>query len=577
MSVGAIETQAAFGRKHRALSVPAALIVVLPLAWPVLVAAWHASHVMFGRDQGIYQFAAWAVSKGARDYLDIRDINGPMTHAVHQLLLALGGEDEQRFRALDIVITFASFGFTGACLPGFYRAGQASQSSGPSLGQRLAWSAVGCVVLGAQYLSFTYWDIGQRESFCNWMFLPSIGLMLLVQGNASVKRVLAQRALLVLAGVLSLLPWFIKPTYAFCSLLQIAALLLAPAPEGRLRGVLAFAAGLAAGLALELAWLLRFSDVGAMLRAYVWEAPRMYGPIWHIGPGALLLRTGFPNWSGYALLVAVLLAGMTQRGWLPRRALVLAALPVLAVFHVLVQGKGFGYHYHLLTASTYLALMAAVCVLAERSATSRFGFRVPLASALALTGIVAWRLTSVPYLDPRYRIFEGNSFDRPRLELSRHYRYMRYNPWDLGRAASYVAKATLPGAKIFLYGTNPYLLFLAKRDSATRDLYVHQLNVDAAIDGRSASAVAYEPGERLSPARERELRAIRDRNARVMFEDLKRAPPALAVFTDHEAFMSETDSWLDFKQRNPEAAVWLSERYREVVRFGTTRIWERIP
>ena len=76
----------------------ACALVLVPLA---IWVAWASTFNTLGRDQGIFQYIAWAVLRGAKDYRDVRDVNGPLTHLVHMVLLALGGRDEHRFRVLD--------------------------------------------------------------------------------------------------------------------------------------------------------------------------------------------------------------------------------------------------------------------------------------------------------------------------------------------------------------------------------------------------------------------------------------------------------------------------------------------
>ena len=93
-------------------------MVALPALGWVLEATRHASLETLGRDQGIFQYIAWAVSHGARDYRDVHDVNGPLTHLIHMVFLALGGADEHRFRSLDLAVTGVSFAAVGACLPG---------------------------------------------------------------------------------------------------------------------------------------------------------------------------------------------------------------------------------------------------------------------------------------------------------------------------------------------------------------------------------------------------------------------------------------------------------------------------
>src|SRR5205823_1662866 len=100
------------------------------------------------RDQGIFQYVAWAVRNGAVDYRDVRDVNGPLTHLVHMVFLALGAADEHRFRSLDLLVTGLGFAFVGACLPGIAARAQ------PTWLHRGAWAFAAWVVLSGQYLMY---------------------------------------------------------------------------------------------------------------------------------------------------------------------------------------------------------------------------------------------------------------------------------------------------------------------------------------------------------------------------------------------------------------------------------------
>jgi len=51
---------------------------------------------------------------------------------------------------------------------------------------------------------------------------------------------------------------------------------------------------------------------------------------------------------------------------LPRRFLALALAPLAGLVSVVVQHKGFGYHFHPVTASTHMAFMVVVAMLWER-------------------------------------------------------------------------------------------------------------------------------------------------------------------------------------------------------------------
>src|SRR5439155_8986407 len=124
-------------------ALPALVLGLPPLYW-VLTAERSASYSSLGRDQGIFQYVAWALERGAVDYRDVRDVNGPLTHAVHMVFLALGGADEHRFRVLDLTVTAITFAVAAACLPGVLR------RSRVGFVERASWALAGWVVLLGQ-------------------------------------------------------------------------------------------------------------------------------------------------------------------------------------------------------------------------------------------------------------------------------------------------------------------------------------------------------------------------------------------------------------------------------------------
>jgi hypothetical protein len=529
----------------------------------------NASQTMFGRDQGVYQYVAWAISQGAVDYVDVCDINGPLTHAIHQLFQLLAGRSEHAFRVLDLVITSVSFATMGACLPGL---ALQPESPLPSAAQRLSWAAATWAVLGVQYLSYSHWDISQRESFCNWFVLGAIATQLLAQGNAGPLKQSRRRSLLLASGMLSVLPWFIKPTYGVCTALQLILLFR----WSSWRQTLApFCAGNAIGFALMLLWLSIFGDIGAFAQTYLLDGPSLYVPIWSVSAVDLLTRTGFPNWGGYAMLLGLLFGAAVWRGTLPARALLLGLVPAAALLQIIIQGKGFDYHYHTLTMSTALGALALACAFSERPATKAVrysAFTSALVAPVFILAVSSLGLGASPYWGDRWRAFQGESHAKDRPELSGYSYYMRYFPWDHGRTARYLEKETRPDERVFLYASSPYLLYIAKRLGAACPIYVCQLNVDAALDGRSPSRI-YTPGTPLAAASAASIRGIRQRYSRETLEDLKSTQPAALVFVDDEPFMSTSNGWVDFRLNNPEAARWVLEGYELRERFGTVQIW----
>ena len=105
-----------FARRAARALLPAAIVGVPPLFW-VIDATRRASLTALGRDQGIFQYVAWAWLSGQRGYSEVRDVNGPLTPLIHMIFLGLGGRDEHRFRTLDLLVSGFVFALVGACLP----------------------------------------------------------------------------------------------------------------------------------------------------------------------------------------------------------------------------------------------------------------------------------------------------------------------------------------------------------------------------------------------------------------------------------------------------------------------------
>jgi hypothetical protein len=290
----------AFGAARLVRLVGAPLVLAVPPLFWVADATRRASLTTLGRDQGIFQYIGWALAHGERDYRDVRDVNGPLTHLVHRVFLALGGADEHRFRVLDLAVTGATFAFVGLCLPGL-SVRHSGRRAVPAV-ERLAWAVAAWVVLSGQYLLYGYWDLAQRESFLDWFLLPSVALQLVAQGPARSKRAdpnenagparSKRRVLLALSGALAVVPCFGKPTYLVFVAAQILTI-VADASLGmpRRAALGAFLAGGAAGALSQLALLVATGDALAYARIQLADVPAMYRFIWPRAPRPTSSRT----------------------------------------------------------------------------------------------------------------------------------------------------------------------------------------------------------------------------------------------------------------------------------------------
>src|SRR5262249_37869933 len=129
---------------------------------------------------------------------------------------------------------------------------------------------------------------------------------------------------------------------------------------------------------------------------------------------------------------------------------------------------------------------------------------------------------------------------------------------------------TKPDDRIQTYGMDAYLLFLAGRKSATPYVYAFDLNVDAALYG-SFDADGIHPTSDESAR----IRTMQGEHARDLLARIERAPPAAFGFVDRSPLMSDEDSVADFYAHCPEAAAWVTPRYRETASFEGVRVWLR--
>jgi hypothetical protein len=547
-----------------------ALIVALPPLFLVREACYRSTLTTLGRDQGIFQYIGWAITQGEVDYRDIRDVNGPLTHLVHVVFLWCGGRDEHRFHVLDLVVTATSFAIVGACLPGLFRTRDARLRGWLA---RFGWALAACITLTGQYLLYLYWDLMQRESIFDWFLLPAIGLQLVAQRKLAHKE-RAGNVLLALSGLLSVLTVFGKPTYALFTITQLIALAIDHETHVRLRSRIApFLAGCALGTALMFAFLLTHGDVRAFAKIYLVDVPNMYRFMMPRTPGEILsLQWGGTNAAMSAATSFVLIA-LIVYDQMPRRALVIAVLPLVALVNVILQGKGFPYHFHPVTAGLYLQWLTLAVWTTERfaSSASPFGKVVPLVAAAALAIRLGTMMPISPHIDNLWILQKGVTEEqRAGQDYFVYFRGPDYFPWEMREGAAYLKEHTSPTDRVQLYGMDPYILFLAERRSATPYIYAYDLNADGALYG-SWLPTGLHPNEQQKAV----INSLRDEHEADMLDRLQKSPPAAFVFIDKAPLTTYDDSATDFKEHCPKASAWVGEHYRETAAFGEVHVWMR--
>lgn len=550
----------------RAMFAP--LAMAAPALFWVVDATRRASLTTLGRDQGIFQYVAWAVRRGAVDYRDIRDVNGPLTHLVHLAFLALGGADEHRFRVLDLAVTGATFAFVGACVAGL------GARRCPDLVDRAAWALAGWVILSGQYLLYGYWDLAQRESFFDWFMLPSVALQLVAQARwRGADGPSRQTRLLAVTGGLSFVPWFGKPTYALFTAAQLAALVLDDQlVVSRRRALGAFALGGAVGASTQLAFLFACGDAVAYLRVQLTDVPAMYRFIWPRAAADIFSNPWCATQAIFALAGAFALVVLVALGEMPRRAVAVAIVPVCALGSVVVQAKGFPYHFHPVTAGVHLQWLVFVAWLAERTRVAtrkRALLRLwPIVAALVVALRVATSMEDSPHIRAVWLLWGAPTAEqRETSEYFDHFPEPDFFPYEMRQAAQFVRESTREDETVQTYGMDPYVLFLAGRQSATPYIYAYDLNADAALGGGT--------GGHPDEAQAARIRAIRDEHETDMLRRLTVRPPAAFVFLDSAPLLSQSDAWGDFEAHCARSAVWTRQHYAHAARFGHLHVWLR--
>jgi len=551
-------------------AVPLALALP-PMLW-VADATRRATLTTLGRDQGIFQFIAWSLSRGAIDYRDVRDVNGPLIHLIHLVFLRLGGADEHRFHVLDLIVTGLSFALAGACVP------SVGSSRAPSPLERALWALAAWVTLSGQYLLYGFWDIAQRESFLDWFMLPAVALQLVAQQPySSSERPSSERPeehrpprgmLFVLMGLLSVIPWFGKPTYALFTAAQLAALVVdRRAPVPRRTALIGFAIGGLVGAATQAFFLVEYGDPLAFLHIQMSEVPSMYRFMWTRSAFDVLSTPFFGARALLAVTGSALLLGLIASGAMPPRALGVALAPLCALGSVLAQAKGFPYHFHPVSAGVALQAVVLLAWLSERVRVARRSAAlprlVPVAVAVGIGVYVGDSLLESPYLhDPWLLTAQARSGSS---EYFTHFVRIDFFPDEMRDAAAYVRAHTHAGAPVQMYGMDPYLLFLADRPSATPYIYAYELNADAALAGGTGGRPDLEQTERI--------RRMRDAHEADLLARMSVQPPGALVFIDGSPLLTRADAWEDFSAHCAQSAAWIEARYEEAGRFGHEHVW----
>lgn len=536
-----------------------ALVAFGPAAW----ALYSQTFAILGRDQGIFQYVAWALRHGDKVYKDLHEINGPLPHAYFSLQQIFGGEDEHVFRVHDTFLLVTVYVLGSLTLPRWV---------GGDARTKWLWAAAGVGVLGAQYARYDWWHTAQREALYAVLVFGSLALQSI--GHTAKSEKAALRAF-ALAGVLTALPWFGKPPCAIFTVLQVAVAFYdrASLPVSlKKAGGAAFMGFSIVGLSM-LVFVLACEDLFRGI-AFLAKVPQLHHTIWNetlLGSYKAYHNGPTLNWAMVSF-AAFIVAYRVFR--LPRRALLAGVLPLGGFLVFIGQGKAFPYHMHMLTLGTGVAQLVVVCAFSNWLQSANVGkpsfpWLAPAGAVLAL--LLGFKSAQDAWLSPavvgKWASIGGTAAKRATREYVNHFPFGDFFPNDLRDAAAYVAFKTRPDETVQIYGFDPYFLFLARRKSASPIMYGFELNVDAALEGG--------PGSRPSPELRQWLLDYRNEAEDIVLASVELTPPAAFALFDRAPFTHPPDADKDFEEHCPKLFGFLSAHYVRAATFGTVRLWLR--
>jgi 4-amino-4-deoxy-L-arabinose transferase-like glycosyltransferase len=391
------------------------------------------------RDEGEYAYIAWRMAAGETPYIDWFDQKPPAVFLAYRLALALPGDPIVAIRAVAGLFAAASalalFGLARSLL-GPVAAGVAALLlaflSADPMGQgpvanteifMLPW------ILVAALIAFPM--LGDPR--------PRIGVAAVIGLSLGVATAFKQVAAVNAAFLLVVCAWCAPRGSRVAAAARFGAGMAAGGIAVWAGILLWFAlrGGLAAALdaillhnlayASELGW----AERGSMFRFYVTPLLPSQGAVW--------------------LLAAVGLAALALR---PDRfpAVFLGGFAAANALGVSASGRYFPHYFQQILPA--VATLAAAAIAGTGATPQRV--RLVAGTALALVPLLVaavgfWRITPA---EASQRIYPDNLFD------------------VMPAIAAEVASQTAPGDRVFVFGAEPELLFLARRASATRYIFL---------------------------------------------------------------------------------------------------------
>ena len=412
----------------------------------------------FGRDQGIHAFIAEAMLSGKVVYRDVFNIKPPLTTIVHATALILFGHSMTAIRILDLLWTVAT------ALAVFAFASRAFRS-------RWVGAAAGCLY-PLSYFPLGYWYTAQTDGWINLPVVAALLLFVLAYGRTAKQ----PRLLWLGSGVCCGLAMLLKYTIGLLPLLLLFILPFAYGP--RLRGAAISAAWLLLGVLVPLVScalvLLASGAMPAFIDSQLGLVPAYAAIGRNVG-----LQTRFDSFLATFTLTPelrlpalMLAAGALAAAVMYLRRpdwrlvlLLLASWLVVAFVSTFSQGKFFVYHFLPFLPVSALAGGLLVDIIFARLGRTRLPAAVGLGALLFVVSGFPSRFGSL------MRILIGRESVRSYWVSDLHNMASDFSLRDNVELADYLRHTTLPTDRVFIWGFEPGVYFLAGRGTVTRFLY----------------------------------------------------------------------------------------------------------
>ena len=437
----------------------------------------------FGRDQGNYAYPAWAWLDGQMPYRDVYVFKPPATVWVHALAQLLFGHSMTAVRILDLGWTVA----TALCITAIVRRWTRSEVAPALSGMLYAFL----------YANFDFWNTCQTDG---WFNLPLAGAILLatrVWSGESKDRVL------VGAGVLFGLAITFKYT-AVTMALPIGAVLLAAAVRDRqpwslVRRSSLGLAGVTAMLGATAAWLWMNGAMPAFLDSQLGLVPQyvartgkttnvvgVLGMIYEKAISSVELQYVF-----IAVLAGLVVVAARARG--DRRLLFAVAWWVAGMASTIVQNKFFRYHF--LASLPGAAILGGLAIAEVIALVSRWSPRGNLLFGAAM----AIGLLVPSHFPRRWQVAAdiaagkeslGGYWERQGFAIN------MMSVSDVMACAARIDALTSPGERVFIWGFDPVINYVAERKTVSRFLYNYPFAVswgNPAYESELLSALELDP------------------------------------------------------------------------------------